>query len=210
MFMQTDLSKSEIYAILTGVFTASIIISNITAGKTLNLYYITLPCSIILFPIIYVINDILTESYGYQKAKRVIILGFIMNVVALIAYTITIMLPAPSFFVNSEAYSIVLGSTFRLVIAGFAAYLIGSIVNARLMVVLKQKAEEKLFLRCLVSTFTGESLDSFIFLTIGFLGTMPLISLFLMIVTQVFFKTAYEIVIYPVTKHIIMLINQCE
>lgn len=210
MFMQTDLSKSEIYAILTGVFTASIIISNITAGKTLNLYYITLPCSIILFPIIYVINDILTESYGYQKAKRVIILGFIMNVVALIAYTITIMLPAPSFFVNSEAYSIVLGSTFRLVIAGFAAYLIGSIVNARLMVVLKQKAEEKLFLRCLVSTFTGESLDSFIFLTIGFLGTMPLISLFLMIVTQVFFKTAYEIIIYPVTKHIIMLINQCE
>lgn len=210
MFMEIGMSKSEIYAILTGVFTASIIISNIIAGKTLNLYYITLPCSILLFPVIYVINDILTESYGYQKAKRVILLGFIMNVVALISYTITIMLPAPSFFVNSEAYSIVLGSTFRLVIAGFAAYLVGSIVNAQVMVILKQKAEEKLFLRCLVSTFAGESFDSFIFLTIGFFGTMPLTSLFLMIVTQVFFKTGYEIVIYPITKRIIRLINQCQ
>lgn len=79
-----------------------------------------------------------------------------MNLVAVICYNITIMLPAPVFFENSDAYSIVLGSTFRLLVASFAAYLVGSLVNAKLMVILKRWDEEKLFFRCIVSTLFGE------------------------------------------------------
>ena len=145
----------------------------------------------------------LAEVYGYEKTRNVILLGFFMNLVAVICYTITIWLPAPVFFENSEAFSVVLGSTFRLLVASFAAYLVGSIVNAKLMVYLKKWDEDKLFFRCIVSTLFGEGMDALIFITIGFLGTMPIEALILMIVMQALFKTVYEIIVYPLTRVVI-------
>ena len=142
VFMFEDLTKTELYAILTGIFTACLIVSNITAGKTFDFFSFTLPCAVIIFPVIYIVNDVLAEVYGYNKARKVILLGFFMNLVAVICYNITIWLPAPVFFENSQAFSIVLSSTLRLLIASFAAYLVGSLVNAKVMVYLK-KWDEK-------------------------------------------------------------------
>ena len=136
--MFENLTKTELYAMLTGVFTACLIISNIIAGKTFDFFSIVLHCGVIIFPIIYIVNDILAEVYGYKKARNVILLGFLMNLVAVICYNVTIILPAPAFFENSEAFSTVLGSTVRLLIASFIAYLAGSLVNAKLMVKLKK------------------------------------------------------------------------
>ena len=155
-------TKTELYAYLAGIFTASLIISNIIAGKTFDFFSVILPCGVIIFPIIYIINDVLAEVYGYEKARRVILLGFLMNLIAIICYNITIWLPAPVFFEASDAFSIVLGSTFRLLIASFAAYLVGSIINAWLMVYLKKWDEDKLFFRCILSTLFGEGLDAII------------------------------------------------
>jgi len=201
--MFENLTKIELYAMLTGVFTASLIVSNIIAGKTFDFFSFVLPCGVIIFPIIYIVNDVLAEVYGYKKARNVILLGFLMNLVAVICYNIIIVLPAPAFFENSNAFGVVLGSTFRLLVASFAAYLVGSLVNAKMMVILKKWDEDKLFLRCILSTLFGEGLDAVIFITIGFLGTMPLEALLLMIVAQALFKTVYEIIVYPLTRHVI-------
>ena len=201
--MFENLTKTELYATLTGIFTACLIVSNIIAGKTFDFFSFVLPCGVIIFPVIYIVNDVLAEVYGYEKTRNVILLGFFMNLVAVICYTITIWLPAPVFFENSEAFSVVLGSTFRLLVASFAAYLVGSIVNAKLMVYLKKWDEGKLFFRCIVSTLFGEGMDALIFITIGFLGTMPIEALILMIVMQALFKTVYEIIVYPVTRVVI-------
>ena len=203
-----NMAKTELYAMLCGIFTASLIVSNIIAGKTFDFFSFTLPCGVVIFPVIYIVNDVLAEIYGYEKARKVIILGFLMNIVAVICYQITILLPAPVFFENSEAFSIVLGSTFRLLIASFAAYLVGSIVNAKLMVYLKKWDEDKLFFRCIVSTLFGEGLDAIVFIFIGFLGTMPLEALLLMIVAQALFKTIYEIIVYPLTRTVIIKIRE--
>ena len=201
--MFENMTKTELYAMLAGVFTACLIVSNTIAGKTFDFFSFTLPCGVIIFPIIYIVNDVLAEVYGYAKARRVILLGFLMNLFDVICFNVTIWLPAPAFFENSEAFSIVLGSTFRLLVAGFIAYLVGSFVNAKLMVYLKKWDEEKLFLRCIVSTLFGEGLDALIFITIAFLGTMPFDALLLMIVVQALFKTVYEIIVYPVTRIVI-------
>lgn len=206
--MFEDMTKTELYALLTGVFTACLIVSNIIAGKTFDFFSFTLPCGVVIFPAIYIVNDVLAEVYGYEKAKRVILLGFLMNLVAVICYNITILLPAPVFFENSEAFSIVLGSTFRLLVASFAAYLAGSLVNAKLMVLLKKKDEDKLFLRCILSTLVGEGLDAIVFILIGFIGTMPFEALILMIVAQALFKTIYEIIVYPLTRYVIGAIKR--
>ncbi len=201
--MFENLTKTELYAILTGVFTASLIVSNIIAGKTFDFFSFTLPCGVIIFPIIYIVNDVLAEVYGYAKARQVILLGFFMNLIAVICYNITIWLPAPVFFENSQAFSIVLGSTLRLLIASFIAYLVGSLVNAKTMVYLKGWDEKKLFFRCIISTLFGEGLDAMLFIIIGFFGTMPIEALLMMIVAQAVFKTVYEIIVYPVTKSVI-------
>ena len=206
--MFENLTKTDLFAIMTGVFTACMIVSNIIAGKTFDFFSFVLPCGVVIFPIVYVVNDVLAEIYGYEKARRVIILGFFMNLIAVICYNITIWLPAPVFFENSEAFSVVLGSTFRLLIAGFAAYLVGSLVNARLMVYLKKWDEKKLFVRCILSTLFGEGMDALIFITIGFLGTMPTDALIVMIVAQALFKTAYEIIVYPLTKVVIVRVRE--
>ncbi|WP_458457086.1 queuosine precursor transporter [Methanobrevibacter sp.] len=206
--MFENLTKTELYAILTGVFTASLIVSNIIAGKTFDFFSFTLPCGVIIFPIIYIVNDVLAEVYGYAKARRVILLGFFMNMIAVICYNITIWLPAPVFFENSQAFSIVLGSTLRLLVASFIAYLVGSLVNAKTMVYLKKWDEKKLFFRCIISTLFGEGLDAMLFIIIGFYGTMPLEALLMMIVAQALFKTVYEIIVYPVTKRVIASINE--
>ena len=196
-------TKTSMYATLTGVFTAALIISNIIAGKTFDFFSLTLPCGVIIFPVIYIVNDVLAECYGYRKAKKVILLGFFMNLVAVICYNVTILLPAPVFFENSQAFNTVLGSTLRLLIASFIAYLVGSLVNAKVMVYLKNLDEDKLFFRCILSTLFGEGLDAIIFIFIGFYATMPVEALVVMIATQALFKTVYEIIGYPLTRMVI-------
>lgn len=203
MFKNTDLTKTDLYAILVGIFCAGLIISNIIASKTFEFFWITLPCGVIIFPLIYIVNDVLAECYGFKKARRAIYLGFFMNLIDVICYNVTMFLPAPAYFTGDSAFHTVLGSTLRLLVASFAAYLIGSLINAKLMVYLKGKYENKLFFRCISSTFAGEGMDALIFITIGFLGTMPVSALLTMIVAQALFKTAYEVVVYPLTRHVI-------
>lgn len=208
--MFENMNKAELYAVLAGVFTASLIISNIIAGKTFEFFMFTLPCGVIIFPLIYIVNDVLAECYGYKKARNVILLGFLMNLVAVICYNITIILPAPAFFEGSEAFSVVLGSTLRLLIASFVAYIVGSLLNAKVMVYMKAKSEDKLFARCILSTLIGEGCDAFIFITIAFLGLMPLDALVLMIIVQALFKTIYEIIVYPLTRTVISKVKSLD
>ena len=105
MFKNTDLTKTDLYAILVGIFCAGLIISNIIASKTFEFFWITLPCGVIIFPLIYIVNDVLAECYGFKKARRAIYLGFFMNLIAVICYNVTMFLPAPayatSFFFSS-------------------------------------------------------------------------------------------------------------
>ncbi len=208
MNIKNQLNKTDIYAMLAGIATASLIISNILAFKTFTIMDIVLPCAVIIFPVIYIVDDVLAEIYGFKKARRVIYLGFVMNLVAVILYNIAILLPAPVYFTESVAFQTVLSNSLRVLIASFSAYFFGSLLNAYLMVYLKEKAEKQLFLRCILSTICGEGLDAIIFITIAFFGTMPLTALLIMIISQATFKTVYEIIIYPLTRKIIKQIKQ--
>ncbi|MDY3132360.1 MAG: queuosine precursor transporter [Treponema sp.] len=197
------MKKENLFGILSGVFCASLIISNILAFKTFTIGEFVLPTAVILFPIVYITNDILSEIFGYKKTKQVVITGFVMNIIAVIGYNVAIMLPAPSFFTGQEAFSLVLSNTFRVLVASMSAYMVGSLVNAKVMEVLKNKFENKLMFRCVTSTLIGEGLDALIFITIAFLGTMPFTSLLTMVVCQATFKTLYEVVCYPATRKLI-------
>lgn len=204
-------TKNELLQIITGLFVGCLLISNILAAKTFTFGSIILPTAVIVFPLVYIINDVLSEVYGFNKAKKVIWLGFIVNAIAVSAYTIAIKLPAPAFAVEgAEAFALTLGSTGRLLLASFAAYLVGSFFNASIMVKMKEKLSEYLMLRCILSTLIGEGADAIIFITIAFIGTMPVVDLLVMIVVQAIFKTTFEVVVYPITRKVIRRVESLE
>ena len=206
--MFEDMTKTKIYALLTGMFCALIIMSNILGSKTLKIEFIILPCSILTFPMLFIINDILSEIYGYEKTKEVIYLGFILNIIAIILYTIAITFPSDS--PNAEAFAAILGTTPRLFIAGLCSYIVSNLLNSKIMIKLKEKHSQLLFMRCIVSTAIGEAADSIIFISVAFIGTFSMDVILTMICCQIVFKVLYEIIIYPVTRKAILFIRTLD
>ena len=206
--MFEHMTKTRVYAYLTGIFCALIIASNILGTKTLKFEFIMLPCSILTFPILFIVNDILSEIYGFKMAKQVIYLGFILNIVVVVLYSIAIALPSNS--PNADAFSSVLSTTPRLFIAGLMSYFLSNIINSKIMVILKEKYYNLLFVRCITSTAVGEAIDSIIFITVAFIGVFPPELIVTMICCQVVFKVLYEIIAYPLTRKIITFIRTLD
>lgn len=206
--MFENLTKMKVYSILVGVFCGCILMSNILGTKTLNMYFIALPCSILIFPLLFIVNDILSEIYGFKMTKDVIYLGFILNIIAVTLYAIAIMLPSNSDSAN--AFSKILGSTPRLLLAGICSYFAGNFLNSKVLIKLKKKYHELLFVRCVGSTIVGEAADSFIFITVAFYGIIPNYVLLTMICCQIIFKVLYEIIVYPVTRIVIYRIREID
>lgn len=202
IFFKNKPSQIELYPIITAAFCVCLIISNLLASKTFSFYSIILPCAVVIFPIVYIVGDVLTEIYGFKLAKRTILLGFVLNLLAVIAYQIAIFLPGTD-ITMSNAFNLVLSNTPRLLIASFISYLVGSFVNAYLMKVLKERYTDYLFARCSISTLFGECLDAIIFISLAFAGSLPNEVILTMIVCQGAFKIIYEIIIYPVTRYMI-------
>lgn len=202
-------TKVQLYSILTGVFVACLLISNVLSAKTFTFGNVVLPTAVVIFPIVYIVNDVMAEIYGFRKARNIIFLGFALNALAVAAYSIAIALPAPAYATEgAAAFAVTLGSTWRILVASFAAYLVGSLVNAGIMVRMKAKLQKYLMLRCVLSTLIGEGIDAIIFITIAFIGTMPLETLLIMIAAQAAFKTLFEVVFYPVTRAVIKKVEQ--
>ena len=205
---------SLLYMVLVTVYVACLLISNVTAVKTFSLGSFNLPAAVLLFPVVYIVNDLLAEVYGYKKAKLAIYLGFTLNALMVVYFTIAIALPAGPFFGAQEAFATILGSTPRMMLASFAAYLLGSTLNAKIMVSMRDAANGKvgfsLFARCIVSTLFGELCDSLIFITIAFVGSMPYSQILIMVATQAAFKTLYEMVVFPLTNVIIKKVRSIE
>lgn len=185
-------------------YVVCLLLSNIAAAKLIGTNVINATGGIILFPVVYILGDILSELLSKKEMKRVINLGLFMNIFMVLFLNLIMILPYPDFYTGNEAFLSVFSSTFRIVIAGFISYLIGSHSNALIMNKLKEKdGTSKLFKRMMLSTLLGEFLDGFLFVTIAFLGIYPLQQIFTMIIIQVIFKTTYELICYPLSSRTI-------
>ena len=201
-------NRKILFGAVASAFCTSLIVANILAFKQFQISWFVVPTAVLVFPIVYICNDVLAEVYGFSTAKKVIMLGFGANLLATILYNVAIWLPYPSYFNGQEAFSTVLSSSFRVLCASLFSYLVGSFTNAYVLEKMKQRSS--LFSRCVVSTLFGESIDAFCFITLAFIGTMPFGSLMWMVVCQAGFKTLYEMVIFPITNRIIKKIKEVE
>ena len=194
------------------IFVTCLLLSNLIAGKMWAVTdSVTLPAAVILFPLTYILGDVFTEVYGFKNARMVIWIGFACSFFAVTIYLVTIALPHPGYWENQDAYATVMGTTPRVAIASFAGYLFGefsnSIVLSRLKVLTKGK---NLWIRTIVSTVIGEGLDSVIFITISFWGTMENLVVLRMILFQYLFKVGYEVIFTPITYVVVNLIKRAE
>ncbi len=206
--MFENMTKTRVYAYLTGIFFAFMIVSNILATKTLEIEFIALPCSILAFPVLFIVNDILSEIYGYEMTRDVIYLGFVINVLAIVLYQIAMIFPSSS--PNASAFASLLSTTPRLFIAGLVSYMLGNILNSKVLVKMKEGYNDKLFVRCVVSTVIGESVDSIVFISLSFIGVLPNDVILVMICCQIVFKLLYEIIAYPLTRKVIFHIRTLD
>lgn len=194
--------KINIYITLVSLYCVALIVSNIISNRTFEIGQFMLPSAVIVFPIVYIVNDVLTECYGFKMAKKAIWTAFGLNLVAVIFFNIAVNLPTTT---DYSSYNIVLGNTLRPLIASILAYLVGSFINAKTMDVLRN--HKSLMLRCVLSTLFGEIVDATIFISIMFIGVMDFGVVYTMIITQSIVKTLYEIIVYPVTKKVINTIK---
>jgi len=197
---------------LAGIlFAACLILSNILAIKIMMIGPWSAPAGVLIFPLAYIINDVIAEVWGYQKARLIIWAGFGVNILAALFFTLAIAAPAAPFWQGQEAFATTLGNAPRIVAASLTAYLVGSFLNAYVMSRFKIMSKGKNFsLRAIVSTLAGEGADSVIFITVAFAGLFPMKVMLTMILTQALIKTVYEILVLPLTILIVNKVKKIE
>jgi uncharacterized integral membrane protein (TIGR00697 family) len=201
--------KSWRFLVVAAFFVTALVVSNIIAVKLVQISGRVFPAGLVIFPLSYLLGDVLTEVYGYRAARAVIWLGFACNLLALAAIQIAIALPAAPFYEQQEAYEDVLGTTWRIFLASLTAYIVGELANAYVLARMKLATGGRfLWTRTIGSTVVGEGLDSTIFVTIAFAGTGA--GLLNPILTTWAIKVGYETIATPFTYAIVNYLKRAE
>ncbi|WP_445168135.1 queuosine precursor transporter [Mycolicibacterium sp. Dal123E01] len=209
---------SRYYPVFVSVFTALVIISNLAATKGVTLghignFPIIVDGAFIVFPLTYVIGDVLSEVYGFKAAGRAIILGFAMNILAALTLWVTIYLPAADFYTNQEHFENIVHAYTQLILAGLAGFIVGQTINAWTVVKIKERTKEKhLWARLVGSTFAGQLGDTLVFCSIaaGAIGIKTFGDFATYTALGWVYKTVVEVIMLPVTYRVIAYIKRHE
>jgi queuosine precursor transporter len=214
-------APSGTYAVIVAVFCGLLLISNIAATKTITVVDglpqfvgggIFTDGGAILFPLTYIVGDILAEIYGLGQAKRAIWVGFALGALASLTFLAVGAAPPGPGYENQDAFVAVLGFVPRIVLASLSGYLAGQFLNAYVVVKIKERTKERhLWARLIGSTVVGEFADTMLFCFIAFVGVFPtwggLISY---AVAGYIYKVLVEVIMLPVTYAVIRVIKRRE
>ena len=199
---------------ITAVFCTVLVISNVSAIKPLSLPglpFILMDGGNLLFPISYIFGDILVEVYGYAQSRRIIWLGFALNIFAAATFSLVAILPPAPGWDMQNAFASILLQTPRVVLGSVVAFWCGSFLNAWVMAHLKIRTRGRhLWLRTIASTIAGEGVDSLLFTAIAFGGVWPLELVLQVIFWNFTLKTAYEILATPLTYFVVHRLKRAE
>jgi uncharacterized integral membrane protein (TIGR00697 family) len=199
------------FVTLAGLFVTCLLTANVIATKLVMIGGLVLPAGVVIFPLSYVVGDVLTEVYGYGAARRVIWLGFACNLIMVVAIWLAGELPPAPFWKGQAAYAEVFAQTPRLLLASFLAYLAGEFANSYVLAKMKIATDGRwLWTRTVGSTIVGQGLDSLVFVLLAFAGLVPLSALGGIIVAQWLVKVAYEAAATPLTYVVVRWLKARE
>ncbi len=196
---------------IVGVFVGLLLISNIGAVKLIEFGPIITDGGVFLFPLVYIVGDILSEVYGFKAARKAIFIGFAMSILAALTFWLVQISPPAEAWGNQEAFESVLGFVPRIVLASVAGYLVGQLLNAWVLVKIKERTQEKaLWLRLLGSTIIGEFADTIVFCTIAFYGVITGAEFLVYVAFGFAYKTLVEVLLLPVSYAVIGWVKRRE
>jgi uncharacterized integral membrane protein (TIGR00697 family) len=212
--MQTkinDNARLKYFHIIIMFYVTILLVSNIVAQKLVVVAGFIFPAALFVFPLSYIFDDVLTEVYGYSKSRIVIWTGLLCNMIAVVLFELMILLPSSNYWHQQQAFTDILGSVPRIVIAAVISIAFGQFCNAYVLAKLKVRMSGKhLWLRMIASTAIGVFVDSVLFITIAFSGAVPISVLATMIVIQYFVKVLYEVILTPLSCHIVKWLKKTE
>lgn len=204
-------TSRSLYPVIVGVFVGLLLISNIGAVKLIEFGPIITDGGVFLFPLVYIAGDILSEVYGFKAARKAIFIGFAMSILAALTFWLVQISPPAEAWDNQEAFESVLGFVPRIVLASVAGYLVGQLLNAWVLVKIKERTQEKaLWLRLLGSTAVGEFADTIVFCTIAFYGVITGEEFLIYVAFGFAYKTLVEVVLLPVSYAVIGWVKRRE
>ena len=199
------------FVVMAMMFAVFLILANLMEVKVVKIGILTATAGLSVFPISYIINDCIVEVYGFAKARFVIWMGFLLNMIFVVFLQVCVALPGDPSWTAQAAVEQVFGNTPRILLGSFVAFIVGSMVNAQVMSRMKVRDGGKRFsLRAILSTVFGETADSLIFFPIAFAGMLPPATILTLVWTQVMLKTLYEIVVLPVTIRVVKMLKRVE
>lgn len=204
---------SAYYPTLVAVFTGLVLISNVAATKGVAFGPLLTDGGFLVFPLTYVIGDVLSEVYGFRAARRAVFIGFAMQALAVVVLWTTVRLPGAPDYTNQEALASTVAAITGLAIAGLSGFLVGQLVNAWVVVRIKQRTKERhLWARLLGSTVVGQFADSLVFCAIAapIIGFGNIGSFAVYAAIGWIYKTVIEAVLLPVTYRVIAAIKRRE
>ena len=210
--MQTNKKQvSVLFMLFSVLFCVCLITANVLETKQLSMGLFSITGGLIVFPNSYIINDCVCEVWGYGKARLLIWLGFAMNFIFVAFGALCDALPAAPYWHNDEGFHAIFGLAPRIAMASFLAFLVGSFVNAYVMSRMKVSSGGRHFsLRAILSTVFGETADSVIFFPIALGGVVPDGEIPVLIISQIFLKTLYEVLILPITIRVVRATKRYE
>jgi uncharacterized integral membrane protein (TIGR00697 family) len=199
------------FDLIMALFVAVLLISNVASSKILELGPFTFDGGTLLFPISYIFGDILTEVYGYRRSRRVIWAGFACAGLMAGVFALVGALPPAQGWENQKAYEAILGTTPRIVLGSLIAYFAGEFSNSYTLAKMKILTRGRwLWTRTIGSTLVGEGVDTILFVTIAFAGTLPWPLFWSIIVSNYVFKVGLEAAMTPVTYQITGFLKRVE
>lgn len=205
------ISANGLYPIIVAVFVSLLLISNIGAVKLIQFGGFITDGGLFLFPLVYIIGDILSEIYGFKAARRAIYTAFAMAILASFTFWLVQISPPASDWPNQESFEAVLGFVPRIVLASIIAFFVGQLLNAYVLVKIKERTKQKsLWLRLMGSTVVGQFVDTLIFCTIAFYGVITGATFISYVAFGFFYKTLVEFALVPITYQVIRLVKKHE
>lgn len=197
--------------VIAGIFVTTVLVSNLAAAKLFSLGPATFTAGILVFPISYIFGDVLTEVYGFNRARRVIYVGLLANIFMAFALWVAIQLPPAQGWNLQAEFAAIYRLIPRIVIASLTAYVAGEMVNSFIMSKLKVRTIGRyLWLRTISSTVAGQFVDTSIFILIAFGGVFETNILVTATISAWIFKVSYEALATPFTYIVVRKLKHLE
>lgn len=205
------LKQYKYLGLITALYITFQLVSDITAGKIVQLWIFTVSATVLYFPLTYIFADVLTEVYGYAKARSVVWMVLISSVLAGLIYILVVFLPPAAGFDANDAYTRVLGQIPRILIGGWIAVWVGGILNDYILAKMKIWTNGKhLWARTIGSTIVGEGANTVLFYVIALYAVIPTGLLITSVLSGWLLKVAVEVIMTPVTYRVVSKLKKAE